>query len=57
MKIFNLDPKVDMTICIILGVLWLLYVLLSEFSLFYLFISLAFFVRAGYDFMKIRKIK
>jgi len=57
MKIFNLDPKVDMTICIILGVVWLLYVLLSEFNLFYLVISAAFFVRAGYDFMKLRKIK
>ena len=57
MKIFNLDPKVDMTLCIILGVIWGLYVLLSEFNLFYLFISAAFFGRAGYDFMKIRKIK
>ena len=57
MKIFNLDPKVDMTICIILGVVWLLYVLLSEFNLFYLVISAAFFVRAGYDLIKLRKIK
>lgn len=54
MKIFNLDPKTDMTLCILLGVAWLLYVLLSEFSLFYLVISAAFFVRAGYDFVKLK---
>jgi len=57
MKIFNLDPKVDMTICIILGVVWFLYVLLSEFNLFYLVISAAFFGRAGYDLIKLKKIK